>query len=65
MTIQELEQIEYRAQRRQPVDPELILRLSAYIRDTLQAKAIAEAIAVEATRQAGMQSRYNTVGVSR
>jgi hypothetical protein len=57
MTIPELERIEICAQRGLPVDPELILMLTAYLRDTLQAKAIAEAIAVEAMRKAGMQSR--------
>jgi hypothetical protein len=65
MTIQELEHIEMCAQRGLPVEPKLILMLTAYLRDTLQAKAIAEAIAVEAMRKAGMQSRYYTAQVSR
>jgi hypothetical protein len=66
MTIPELEQIEICAQRGLPVDSELILKLTAFLRDTLQAKAITEAIAVEAVRKAGMQSsRYYTAPVSR
>ena len=39
MTIQELEHIEICAQRGLPVEPKLILMLTAYLRDTLQAKA--------------------------
>ena len=62
MTIQELEQIENLAQRGQSVDPELILMLTAKLRDSLQAKANAEAVAVEAMRKAGIQSRYYTAG---
>ena len=65
MTIPELEHIEICAQRGLPVDPELILMLTAYLRDTLQAKAIAEAVAVEARKKAGIQSQYYTAGVSR
>ncbi len=65
MTIKELEQIENLAQKGQSVDPELILMVTAYLRDTLQAKAIAEAVAVEAMRRARVQSRYYTAGVSR
>lgn len=65
MSIPELEQIETCAQRGLPVDSELILKLTAYLRDTLQAKAIAEAIALEAMKKADMQSsRYYTAGVS-
>lgn len=65
MTIQELEHIEICAQRGLPVEPKLILKLTAYLRDTLQAKAIAEAIASEAIRMAGLKSRYHTAQVSR
>ena len=65
MTIQELEHIEICAQRGLPVEPKLILMLTAYLRDTLQAKAIAEAIASEAIRAAGLKSRYYTAQVSR
>ena len=65
MTIQELEHIEFCAQRGLPVEPKLILMLTAYLRDTLQAKAIAEAIASEATRAAGLKSQYFTAPVSR
>lgn len=65
MTIQELERIEICAQRGLPVEPKLILMLTAYLRDTLQAKAIAEAIASEAIRAAGLKSRYFTAPVSR
>ncbi|MGH9874851.1 MAG: hypothetical protein ACRD9S_20545 [Pyrinomonadaceae bacterium] len=38
--------------------------LTAYLRDTLQAKASAEAVASEALMQAGLNPRYNTAGVS-
>ena len=65
MTIQELEHIENCAQRGLPVEPKLILMLTAYLRDTLQAKAIAEAIASEAIRAAGLKSRHHTAQVSR
>lgn len=62
MTIRELEQIEERAQRRLPIAPEHVLILTAYLRDVLQAKANAEAIACEAFRRAGLKSNYYTVG---
>lgn len=65
MTIQEIERIEICAQRGLPVEPKLILMLTAYLRDTLQAKAIAEAIASEAIRAAGLKSRYYAAPVSR
>ena len=60
MTIQELEQIEDCAHRGLPIDPELILNLTAYLRDMLQAKANAEAFAYEAAKRAGVKSRYYT-----
>jgi hypothetical protein len=60
MTIQELEQIEERAHRGLPIAPEHILILTAYLRDVLQAKANAEAVASEAVRHAGLKSRYST-----
>ena len=65
MTIQELEQIEDRARRGLPIAPEKILILSAYLRDMLQAKANAEAVAYEALRQAGLKSKYDTAGMRR
>ena len=65
MTIQELEHIEICAQRGLPVEPQLVLMLTAYLRDTLQAKAIAEAIAAEAIRAAGLKSLYYTAQASR
>lgn len=65
MTIPELERIEICAQRGVPVDPELILKVTAYLRDTLQVKAIAEAIAVEAMRKARIQTKYYTASVPR
>ena len=64
MTIQELERIEDRARRGLPIDPDSILMLTAYLRDVLQAKASAEAVASEALKQAGLDSRYHTAGVS-
>jgi hypothetical protein len=60
MTNQELEQIEDRARRGLPIDPEVILILTAYLRNVLQAKINAEAIASEALRKAGLKSRYYT-----
>ena len=62
MTIKELEQIEDCAQRGLPIDPELILSLTAYLRDVLQAKANAEAFASEVGKRAGVKSRYYTAG---
>jgi hypothetical protein len=60
MTIQELEQIEDRARRGMPTDPETILLLTAYLRNILQAKINAEAVASEALKKAGLKSRYYT-----
>ena len=60
MTIQELEQIEERARRGLPIDSGLILTLAAYLRNVLQEKANAEAVAYEALRKAGMKSSYYT-----
>ena len=65
MTIEELEQIEDRAHRGLPIDPDSVLTLTAYLRDVLQAKASAEAVASEALRQAGLNSRYHTAGIRR
>ena len=65
MTVQELERIEMSAQRGLPFEPELILMLTAYLRDSLQAKAIAEAIAREAMRAARLKSRDYATPVSR
>jgi len=60
MTIKELEQIEERARRGLPIDSKVILALAAYLRDVLQEKVNAEAIAHEALKKAGIKSRYNT-----
>jgi hypothetical protein len=65
MTLQELEQIEDRARRGLPIAPEHILILTAYLRDVLQAKANAEAVASHALQKAGINSRYFTVGMRR
>jgi hypothetical protein len=65
MTIEELEQIEDRARRGLPIDPHSVLTLTAYLRDLLQAKVSAEAVASEALRQAGLNSRYQTAGILR
>lgn len=65
MSIQELEQIEERARRRLPIDPDSILMLTAYLRDVLQAKVSAEAVAVEALKQAGLNSRFRTAAKAR
>ena len=64
MTIQELQQIEDRARLRLPIDPDSILMLTAYLRDVLQAKANAEAVALEALKQARLNSRYSTAANS-
>jgi hypothetical protein len=60
VTITELERIEDRARRGLPIDPELILALTVYLRDVLQAKLNAEAVASEALKKAGLKSRYHT-----
>ncbi len=60
MTIQELEQIEDRSRRGLPVDPEVILTLTAYLRDVLQAKINAEAVASEVLRKAGLRTRLSS-----
>jgi len=60
MTIKELEQIEDRARRGLPIDSVHILSLTGYLRNVLQEKANAEAVAVEALKKAGMKSRYYT-----
>ena len=60
VTKTELERIEDRARRGLPIDPELILALAAYLRDVLQAKLNAEAVASEALKKAGLKSRYQT-----
>jgi len=62
VTIKELEQIEDCAHRGLPIDPELILSLTAYLRDVLQAKANAEAFAYEVAKRAGVKSSYYTAG---
>ena len=60
MTIKELEQIEDRARSGLPIESELILTLTAYLRNVLQEKANAEAVACEALKKAGIKSRYYT-----
>ena len=60
MTIRELEEIEDRARRGLPIDSEVILKLTAYLRDVLQEKANAEGVAQEALKKAGIKSRYYT-----
>jgi hypothetical protein len=63
MTIKELEQIEDRARRGLPIDSELILTLTAYLREVLQAKLNAEAVAYEALKKAGIKSQYYTAEI--
>jgi hypothetical protein len=53
MTIEEIEEIEDRARRKLPIDPKTLLRITAYLRDVLQAKISAEAVASEALQKAG------------
>jgi hypothetical protein len=61
MTIQEIEEIEDRARRGLPIDPQMVLILAAYLRDVLQAKVSAEAVASEALSKVGLKSRLHTV----
>jgi hypothetical protein len=63
MTIKELEEIEDRARRGLPIDSEVILTLTAYLRDVLQEKLNAEAVAHEAKKKAGINSRYYTAKI--
>ncbi len=65
MTIKELEQIEDRARRGLPIDSEVILSLTAFLRDVLQEKVSAEAVAREAQKKAGINSRYYTAEIGR
>ena len=61
MTIEELEQIEERAWAGEQINPDLILRLTSYLRDVLQQKANAEAIA-EAVKKTNLNLRYYSAG---
>ena len=61
MTIQEIEEIEDRARRGLPIEPQMVLVLAAYLRDVLQAKVSAEAVASEALSKVGLKSRLHTV----
>jgi hypothetical protein len=65
MTIKDLEQIEERARGGQPIDSQLILNLTAYLRDVLQAKVNAEAIASEALRKVRNSRNYTAERGSR
>ncbi len=53
MSIQEVEQIEDHARRGLPIDSDAVLRLTAYLRDVLQAKINAEAVASELLKKSG------------
>ena len=65
MTIKELEQIEDRARRGLPIDSEVILTLTGYLRNVLQEKVNAEAVAHAALKKAGIKSRYYTAEIRR
>lgn len=65
MNIKELEQIEDRARRGLPIDSEVILTLTAYLREVLQAKVNAEAVAYQALKKAGIKSQYYTADILR
>jgi hypothetical protein len=65
MTIKELEQIEDRARRGLPIDSEVILTLTAYLRNVLQEKVNAEAVAYAALKKAGIKARYYTDEIQR
>ncbi len=58
LTMQELEHIEDCARRGFSINPEVMLRVTAYLRDVLQEKANAEAITSEVLSKAGIKSRY-------
>jgi hypothetical protein len=57
VTTKEIERIEDRARRGLPIDPDVILTLTAYLRNVLQAKVNAEAVACELLKKAGLKSR--------
>jgi hypothetical protein len=63
LNIKELEQIENRARRGLPIDSEVILTLTAYLREVLQAKVNAEAVASQALKKAGIKSQYYTAKI--
>ena len=58
MTIEEIEEIEDRARRGAPIEPQIVLRVTAHLRNVLQAKSNAEAFACEVARKAGLTPRY-------
>jgi hypothetical protein len=57
MSIQELEQIEFRARLGLPIDCETVLTLTAYLRNVLQEKLNAEAVASELLKKADLSPR--------
>ena len=61
LTIEEVERIEDRARRGLPIEPDVILALTAYLREALQAKLNAEAVASEVLKKSRLKSRYHTV----
>ena len=62
MTIEEIERIEECARRGSFIDPAVMLRVTSYLRDVLQEKANAEAVASAALIKAGIKSRRHSVG---
>ena len=64
MTIQEIERIEECARRGLFIDPAVMLRVTSYLRDVLQEKANAEAVASAALSKAGVKSRCHSVRAS-
>ena len=68
MSIIELEQIEDRARRGLPIDSQVILTLTAYLRDVLQEKVNAEAVAhkaLKALKEAGIKPWDYTAEIRR
>jgi len=61
MTIEEIERIEECARRGSFIDPAVMLRVTSYLRDVLQEKANAEAVASAALSKAGLKSRGHSV----
>ena len=65
MTIQEIERIEECARRGSFIDPAVVLRVTSYLRDVLQEKANAEAVAAAALSKAGVKSHSVRAGQTR
>jgi hypothetical protein len=65
MTIEEIERIEECARRGLFIDPAIMLRVTSYLRDVLQEKANAEAVAAAALSKAGVKPHSGRAGQTR